>query len=102
MNDNDKEHGLETLNIVVIGDTGVGKTNLLLSYATDQFNMEHVPTVFDHYSLQTELRGQKIKLEVWDQSGRDEHQNLRKFAYGKAQGIIVCFSKTDPASFTRV
>jgi GTPase SAR1 family protein len=51
MNDNDKEHGLETLNIVVIGDTGVGKTNLLLSYATDQFNMEHVPTVFDHYSL---------------------------------------------------
>ncbi len=46
--------------------------------------MEHVPTVFDHYSLETEVRGQRIKLEVWDQSGREEHKNLRKFAYGKA------------------
>jgi Ras-related C3 botulinum toxin substrate 1 len=67
-----------------VGDTAVGKTNLLLSYATDQFSMEHVPTVFDHYSLETEVRGQRIKLEVWDQSGREEHKNLRKFAYGKA------------------
>jgi|LauGreDrversion4_2_1035121.scaffolds.fasta_scaffold876159_1 small GTP-binding protein len=57
---------LETFNIVLVGDTGVGKTNLLLSYATDQFNMEHVSTVFDHYSLETEVRGQRIKLEVWD------------------------------------
>jgi GTPase SAR1 family protein len=64
--------------------------------------MEHIPTVFDHYSLETDVRGQRIKIEVWDQSGRDEHQNLRKFAYGKAQGIIVCFSKTDPVSFARV
>ena len=75
---------LDTYNIVLVGDAGVGKTNLLLSYATDQFNMVHVPTVFDHYSLETEVRGQRIKLEVWDQSGREEHKNLRKFAYGKA------------------
>jgi small GTP-binding protein len=75
---------LETVNIVVVGDTGVGKTNLLLSYATDQFMLEHVPTVFDHYSLETEVRNQRIKIEVWDQSGREEHKNLRKFAYGKA------------------
>jgi small GTP-binding protein len=75
---------LDTLNIVLVGDTGVGKTNLLLSYATDQFNMEHVSTVFDHYSLESEVRGQRIKLEVWDSSGREEHKNLRKFAYSKA------------------
>jgi small GTP-binding protein len=69
MNDNDGNPGgdLETLNIVLIGDTGVGKTNLLLSYATDQFNLEHVPTVFDHYSLEIEAKGgHKMKLEVWD------------------------------------
>lgn len=46
----------DTLNLVLVGDTGVGKTNLLLSYATDQFVMEHVPTVFDHYSLETEVK----------------------------------------------
>jgi GTPase SAR1 family protein len=63
---NSHQHPLETFNIVLVGDTGVGKTNLLLSYATDQFNMEHVSTVFDHYSLETEVRGQRIKLEVWD------------------------------------
>lgn len=56
----------ETLNIVVVGDTGVGKTNLLLSYGTDQFVMDHIPTVFDHFSLETEVRGQRLKIEVWD------------------------------------
>jgi GTPase SAR1 family protein len=58
MHSNDSQnHPVETLNIVLVGDTGVGKTNLLISYATDQFNMEHMPTVFDHYSLETEIRG---------------------------------------------
>ena len=46
--------------------------------------MEHVSTVFDHYSMETEVRGQRVKIEFWDQSGKDEHNNLRKFAYGKA------------------
>ena len=64
--------------------------------------MEHIPTVFDHFSLETEVRGQRIKIEMWDQSGREEHANLRKYAYGKAQGIIICFSKTNPATFARV
>ena len=64
---NDNEGGeLETLNIVIVGDTGVGKTNLLLSYATQQFRMDYVPTVFDHYSLDIDLRGHVVKMEVWD------------------------------------
>jgi len=62
----DANDSSETLNWVLVGDTGVGKTNLLLSYATDQFVMDHIPTVFDHYSLETEVRGQRIKIEVWD------------------------------------
>ena len=66
MNDNDGGDHNETLNVVILGDTGVGKTNLLLSYATDQFRMEHNSTVFDHYSLQIEVRGHPMKMEVWD------------------------------------
>jgi Ras-related C3 botulinum toxin substrate 1 len=69
MDNNDLDGGSgpsDTLNLVVVGDTGVGKTNLLLSYATDQFVMEHIPTVFDHYSLETEVRSQRIKIEIWD------------------------------------
>ena len=62
----DQQQQLDTLNIVLVGDTGVGKTNLLISYATDEFRMEHVPTVFDHYSLEIEVRGHPMKVEVWD------------------------------------
>ncbi|TNV75994.1 hypothetical protein FGO68_gene3684 [Halteria grandinella] len=100
--DGNSDQQLETLNIVLVGDTGVGKTNLLISYATDEFRMEHVPTVFDHYSLEIDVRGHPMKVEAWDQSGRDEHLNLRKFAYGKAQAIVICFHKHTPATFKSV
>jgi GTPase SAR1 family protein len=49
----DNESDLEIVHIIVIGDCLVGKTNLILSYSCDQFNTEHIPTVFDHFYCET-------------------------------------------------
>jgi small GTP-binding protein len=90
------------VNVVVVGDSGVGKTNLILSYAADEFPTVYKPTVFDNYSSEIEYNGHPTNLEIWDLSGKDEHQSLRKFAYSKAQAIIICFSINDIKSFKSI
>eukprot|EP00347_Sterkiella_histriomuscorum_P021626 403333325 len=94
--------GTDIVNVVVVGDSGIGKTNMILSYAQDSFSSEYKPTVFDHYSSEVEYNGHPCSLEIWDLSGKDEHQSLRKFAYSKAQAIVICYSMMDSKSFKSV
>lgn len=82
MKDNDGDNN--QIHCVLVGDCTVGKTNLIHSYATDQFCIQYVPTVFDHYTSEVEVFGSPTILDIWDLSGKEEHYNLRKFAYSKA------------------
>jgi len=85
-----------------VGDPKVGKTNLVWSYQNDEFVPDHVPTVFDRFSCEITVQGTPANIEIWDLSGSDEHLKLRKFAYSKADAIIMCFSFLDPESFENV
>ena len=53
------------MKIVLVGDGSVGKTTLLISYTTDIFPQEYVPTVFDNYLATIKYNDQFIKLELW-------------------------------------
>ena len=79
----------------LVGDSCTGKSNLLLSYASNQFITEYVPTVFEHYSCEVQVRGKSVYLEVWDLSANEEHKSLRDFAYSKTDAALVVFSLTD-------
>jgi small GTP-binding protein len=76
-----------------VGDSYVGKTCLIFNYAKDEFLTKPVSTVADEYDLSDiQYMGTKVKLSVWDLSGKDEHKSLREFAYGKADAVFFCFS----------
>ena len=95
---------LSAVNVVLVGDTFCGKTNLLFSYAKNEFITTYQQTMFDHYNLGEVLKvngSQKkhIKLSVWDVSGSESHASLRKFAYSKADAIIFCFDLADGKHF---
>lgn len=78
---------------MVVGDTFVGKTCLIFSYAKDEFLSKPVTTVTEQYDIsEIQYMGAKVKLSVWDLSGKDEHKALREFAYSKADVVIFCFS----------
>ena len=84
---------------VVVGDDGVGKTSLLISYTTKKFPTDYLPTIFDNYSTNDP---QLISLGLWDTAGQDQYDKIRPLSYPHTEVFLACFSLISPQSFATV
>ena len=89
--------------LLTIGDSGVGKTSLLLRFCDDSFSDSFITTVGVDFRFKTlEISGKLIKLQVWDTAGQERFRTITTAYYKGAHGIMLVYDITDKKTFTQI
>lgn len=89
--------------LLLIGDSGVGKSCLLLRFADDTYTESYISTIGVDFKIRTiELDGKVVKLQIWDTAGQERFRTITSSYYRGAHGIIVAYDVTDQESFNNV
>nr|XP_033779469.1 ras-related protein Rab-13 [Geotrypetes seraphini] len=89
--------------VLLIGDSGVGKTCLIIRFAEDNFNSTYISTIGIDFKIRTvDIEGKKIKLQVWDTAGQERFKTITTAYYRGAMGIILVYDITDEKSYENI
>ena len=88
---------------MIVGDSGVGKTNILFRFCNDEFKTTYVATIgVDFKNKVINVDGAKIKLQIWDTAGQERFKNINQTYFKGAMAVVLAYSVTDPQSFENV
>jgi Ras-related protein Rab-8A len=91
------------IKILTIGDSAVGKTCLLMRYANDTFSPTFITTIGIDFKVKyADVDGRRIKLQLWDTAGQERFRAITSSYFRGAQGAILVYDVTNPASFQHV
>ena len=91
------------IKLLLIGDSGVGKSCLLLRFSDDSFTQSFITTIGIDFKIRTiELEGKKIKLQIWDTAGQERFRTITTAYYRGAMGILLVYDVTEEKTFSNI
>uniref|UniRef100_H3C6P1 Ras-related protein Rab-15 n=1 Tax=Tetraodon nigroviridis TaxID=99883 RepID=H3C6P1_TETNG len=87
--------------LLMLGDSGVGKTCMLRRFTENEFDSSHISTIagIDFKMKTLEIDGVKVRVQIWDTAGQERYQTITKQYYRRAQGIVFVYDITNQPSF---
>lgn len=93
----------QLLKIIILGDSGVGKTSLMHQYVNHRFDSRYKATIgADFLTKDVEINGRVVTLQIWDTAGQERFQSLGSAFYRGADACILVFDVTQQESFAHV
>ena len=97
------KHYDDLFKLVIIGDSGVGKSCILLRFADDTFTDNYYSTIGVDFRFKcVDIGERKCKLQIWDTAGQERFKTVTSAYYRGADGIIIVFDQTDRESFNNI
>merc|ERR1712115_700669 len=91
------------IKLLLIGDSGVGKSCLLLRFSDDSFTPSFITTIGIDFKIRTiELDGKRVKLQIWDTAGQERFRTITTAYYRGAMGIMLVYDITNEKSFDNI
>jgi Ras-related protein Rab-8A len=91
------------LKLLLIGDSGCGKTSILLKYTTDSFSPTYISTIGIDFKIKMVTIGtDRIKLQVWDTAGQERFRTITTSYYKGSHGIFIVYDVTDRGTFNNI
>lgn len=91
------------IRLIIIGDSSVGKTSLLVRFHEDNFITTQKTTIgVDYKAKEICIDDEEVKLQIWDTAGQERFRSMTSAFYSKAQGIIITFDVTNLNSFRAI
>ncbi|XP_071397070.1 rho-related GTP-binding protein RhoH [Centroberyx affinis] len=97
-------NGLEETSVkcVLVGDSAVGKTALLVRFTSETFPDSYKPTVYENTGVDVYMDGVQISLGLWDTAGNDTFRQIRPMSYKQADVVLICYSVANPNSLASI
>ena len=93
----------EKIQIIIIGESQVGKTSILYQYTQNKFSNQYLATVGVEYFVKEEIINNKhIRVKIWDTAGQEQYKSITKSFYKNSDGIVIVYDVHDKKSFEKV
>ena len=89
--------------LIIVGDTNVGKTNIMSKYIKDQFNITSKSTIGVEFGTKIlEIDNKKVKAQIWDTAGQERYKSITSAYYKGAKGAFIVYDITNKSTFESV
>jgi small GTP-binding protein len=94
---------VSSIKLLLLGDSGVGKTGLIMRYCDNTFPMSFASTIGVDIKIKLiNIKGEKVKLQIWDTAGQERFKTLTTNVYRGVHGLMLVYDISDEFSFSNV